>query len=62
MKAIKIYCVICSSSYIKTSQKNINDIYICNMCQDYEKENNLKRILPNQNKINFELIIDYGND
>ncbi len=62
MNEIKIHCVICSSAYIETTQKNIENIYMCNMCKEYEQENNTKRILPNQNIIDFKLITDYGND
>jgi hypothetical protein len=62
METIKHQCIICSSAYIETTQKNIENIYICNMCKEYEQENNPNRVLPNQNIIDFELITDYGND
>lgn len=59
MKQHEHICQICDSSYITTTQKNVE--YVCNMCRDNALLDNDTRELPSEDKIDWELVTDCGN-
>ncbi len=50
----KIYCTICESAWIETTEKNV--FYCCAMC----RENNTDRDIQ-PNNFNQDLVTDYSN-
>ena len=57
----KIYCQICDSAYIVTTEVIDEPVYRCSMCNDYLLQNEPDRELDDEN-YSLEYIIDSGND
>jgi len=57
---MKIYCQICESAWIETSEVLQEPVYRCNMCNDYLEKYEPDRKLLDEN-INYDLVEDYGN-
>ena len=57
----KIYCEICQSAYIITSEVIQQPVYRCAMCQDHIDEHEPGRVLQDEN-YNYKLVIDCGNE
>lgn len=54
MKNKEIFCKVCESAYIETSQKDAE--YVCTMCVD-----NLEGSRELTNNVEWELVTDCGN-
>lgn len=54
MKYTEIFCKVCESAYIETSQENVE--YVCSMCTE-----NLENNRELTDNVNWELVIDSGN-
>ena len=57
----KIYCDICDSAWIETTEVIDEPVYRCSMCRDYLMEHEPDRELPDEN-YSEEYVIDSGND
>jgi hypothetical protein len=57
----KIYCHICDSAYIETTEVIDEPVYRCSMCESYVAEMDPHRELPEEN-YSEECVIDSGND
>jgi len=57
----KIYCQICDSAYIETTEVIDEPVYRCTMCNEYLMEHEPFRELDDEN-YSEEYIVDSGND
>lgn len=57
----KIYCEVCNSAYITTSEVIQQPVYRCTMCQDHIDKHEPGRILQDEN-YDYKLVIDSGNE
>jgi hypothetical protein len=54
----RLYCTICESAYIETTQAITSDIfYCCNMCREFENSNGVEVRL---NNFDESKILDYA--
>jgi hypothetical protein len=54
-----LYCTICESAYIETTQELNSDIfYCCNICRDFENANDVE---VRVNNFDESKVIDYAN-
>ena len=56
MQTKVIYCSICESGTIETTETKLNIFYTCLMCKDNEPKRKIKK-----DNFNHELVIDYSN-
>jgi hypothetical protein len=56
---MKIYCQICESAWIETSEVLQEPVYRCTMCNDYLAQHESDRKIEDEN-INYDLVEDYG--
>ena len=57
---MKIYCQICESAWIETSEVILEPVYRCTMCNDHLAQHEPDRKLLDEN-YNYELVEDSGN-
>ena len=57
---MKIFCEICESSWIETTEVIQDPIYRCTMCKDYIMEHESDRVLQDEN-FDYKLVTDAGN-
>jgi CO dehydrogenase/acetyl-CoA synthase beta subunit len=55
----RLYCTICESAYIETTQElNADSFYCCNMCREFENSNDVE---IRENNFDESKAIDYAN-
>ena len=58
METQTIYCTICESAWIETTEKRKDIFYCCNVCRSFEEENN---VTIQDNTYDDDKVIDCGN-
>ena len=62
LKTDKLFCDICQSAYIETTEDTKDLYYCCTMCREYADDNEKEwRVLPDNNFDN-DYAIDAGNE
>jgi hypothetical protein len=57
---MKIYCHICETAWIETSEVLQEPVYRCTMCNDYLAQHESDRELEDEN-YDYKLVTDAGN-
>ena len=58
METQTIYCTICETAWVETTEQRNDIFYCCNMCRDFEEKN---EVTIQYNTFEDDKLIDSGN-